>query len=327
MFKLARAAMRTRFEIVLADEADPARLRAAAEEALEEIERVEAQLSAYRPDSDLWRVNARAADGPVRVTPHLLSFLQRALRLGEITDGAFDMTVGPLLRCWGFVTGEGEPGVPDDRALTQARALVGMRRNVLLDEAEGTIRFAQPDVRLDPGAIGKGYALERAADLLRDAGIDNALIHGGTSTICALGAPPGRAGWKVAVQHPVQPEARLAYVSLRNRALSVSAVHGKSFWAEGRRFGHVVDPRTGRPVEHSVLAAVVSDSPTDTDALSTGLLVLGAAGLARISAERPDADLLIASENSAGGSLCVATVGAAFGRASASLQHSEEREI
>ena len=180
-------------------------------------------------------------------------------------------------------------------------------------EAE-TVRFARPGVRLDPGDIGKGYALERAADLLREAGIRNALIHGGTSTVCALGTPPGEEGWKIAVQHPTDPETYLATVCLRDRAMSVSAVHGKSFRAEGRRFGHVIDPRSGHPVERTVLAAVAVDSPTDTDALSTALLVLGPEAISTLAARFPDAGFLIAYDESEGGLLQINVEGRDFQR-------------
>lgn len=301
--------MRTRFEIVLADEADPAHLRAAGEEALDEIEQVERRLSAYRPDSDLSYVNAGAARGPIPIDGALFEFLRRAAALHDQTDGAFDLTVGPLLRCWGFATG-GAPAatVPEAAEIERALALVGQRRNVLLDQRAGTVRFARPGVRLDPGAIGKGYGIERAAEILRDIGIQSALLHGGTSTICAIGAPPGGDAWQIAVQHPLQALAHLAMVGLRDRALSVSAVHGKSFRAEGRRFGHVLDPRTGRPVEGSVLAAVVAGSATDTDALSTGLLVLGEPGLTLLGERRPDIEMLLAGEDE-GGELRVNAVG------------------
>jgi thiamine biosynthesis lipoprotein len=298
MLTLACAAMRTRFEIVLADDADPARLQAAADEVFDEIARVEEQLSAYRATSELWELNEWAADGPVRTDPRLFRFLERAATLSHVTGGAFDLTVGPLLRCWGFASQKnGEQGsVPAAEDLAAARALVGMTRLVRLDSDEGAVTFLREGVRLDPGAIGKGYALERAADLLREVGVENALIHAGTSTVCALGAPHGMTGWKVAVQHPQRPDARLAVVTLRDRALSVSAVHGKSFHADGRRFGHVIDPRTGCPVERNVLAAVVAESPTDTDALSTALLVLGEPGLEVVGGYDPSASLLLARE-------------------------------
>ena len=303
--------MRTRFEIVLADEGDPAHLRAAGEEALDEIEQVERRLSAYRPDSDLSYVNAEAARGPIRVDGALFGFLRRSAALHDQTDGAFDLTVGPLLRCWGFAGGGApEAVVPEAAEIERALALVGQRGNVLLDEAAETVRFARPGVRLDPGAIGKGYGIERAAEILRDIGIQSALLHGGTSTVCAIGPHV----WNVAVQHPLRPDAHLATVALRDRALSVSAVHGKSFRAQGRRFGHVLDPRTGRPAQRSVLAAVVAGSATDTDALSTGLLVLGAAGLTTLGERRPDIEMLLAEEDEEGGGLRVEAVGESIRR-------------
>jgi thiamine biosynthesis lipoprotein len=290
--------MRVRWELILADDADPARLRAAGEEALDEITRVEEQLSAFRPGSDLWEANRHAAERPVCVSPATFAFLQRAADLCAATGGAFDPTVGPLLACWGLA-GDAEGAVPSAEQIEAARALVGMTVNVRLDPDAFTICFARPGVRLDPGALGKGWALERALDLLREAGVKNALLHGGTSTIGALGSSaPGVPGWTVAVQHPTRAEAHLATVRLGDgQALSVSAVHGKSFWAQGRRFGHVLDPRTGQPVQNNVLAAVIACSPTDTDALSTALLVLGEGGLHDLEAAvGPNASLLVAAE-------------------------------
>ena len=297
--RLARDAMRVRWELVLADEADPARLRAAGEEALDEITRVEKQLSAFRPGSDLWEANRYAAEKPVRVSPATFAFLQRAAELCAATNGAFDPTVGPLLACWGFAGGPGGGSVPEEEQIEAARALVGMAANVCLDTDARTVSFARPGVRLDPGAIGKGWALGRALELLREMGMKNALLHGGTSTVGALGASaPNTSGWTVAVQDPTQADAHLASVCLTDgQALSVSAVHGKSFWARGRRFGHVLDPRSGEPVTRNVLAAVVASSPTDTDALSTALLILGEAGLPVIEAAAGlNAALLVAAE-------------------------------
>lgn len=312
MLTLSGEAMRTRFEIILADEdTNPADLRAAGEEALEEIARIEGLLSAFRPDADLYRINARGADDPVRVEARIFSFLQKAQEYSDQTDCAFDITVGPLLRSWNLSGGGEADAIPTEDEIEAALSLVGMRSRVILDEDAGTVRLSAPGVRLDPGAIGKGYALEQAAQILRDAGIRRALLHGGTSTICAIGAPPESAdGWRIAIQHPQEPGRRLADVLLRDTSLSVSAVHGKSFYAQGRRFGHVIDPRTGWPVERSVLAAVLAPSPTDTDALSTALLVLGEAGIETLSRHWPDAGFLIAFEEMEGKSgLAVRTYG------------------
>src|SRR5215831_260933 len=198
MVRLARHAMATRFEIVLPGE-NAAALRAAGEEALHEIDRLEAQLSLYRPASEIALVNVRAAKEPVRVTPSLFALLEHAQRLHAETGGAFDITIAPLVRCWGFMGGTGH--MPHAKELAEARAKVGMNQ-VRLSAQDSTVRFAREGVMLDFGAIGKGYAIERAVEVLREAGVTSALLHGGTSTIFALGHPPEAEFWQVALEQP-----------------------------------------------------------------------------------------------------------------------------
>jgi thiamine biosynthesis lipoprotein len=283
----AAEAMRTRFEIVLADERDPHALRAAAEEAFEEIARVEADLSAFRRDAVLAEINADAALRPVQVDGAVFGFFARAAALSEALEGAFDPTVGAVLEL--LRSGEG-----DEQLRARAQARVGFAREVRLDAEARTIAFAEEGVRLDAGAIAKGYALERAAQILRDAGVTRALLHGGTSSVYGLGAPPDAEGWTVALQDPVVVAGRLARVVLRDQALGVSAIHGRTFRTGEERVGHVIDPRTGASVAHTLLAAVVSPSATDADAMSTALLVLGAEALPRLAARFPDTSLLVA---------------------------------
>lgn len=307
-------AMATRFEIVLHGESEMA-LRAAAEEALDEIRRLDAQLSLYEPTSDISRLNARAAADSVRVEPGLFRLLQHADRLSRETDGTFDITVAPLMRCWGFMHGTGR--LPEPEVLAEAREKVGMHQ-VMLNEKEFTVRFARNGVMLDLGSIGKGYALERAAELLVEAGVTRALLHGGTSTVHGIGAPPDAETWKVAVPHPrfaeptvglrsAGPDSEvteadlLAVVPLKDEAMSVSAVWGKAFEANGRVYGHVIDPRQGEPVEAGVLAAVVLSSATETDAFSTALLTLGSAGHDRIMRLREGMRSLLVSRSADAG--------------------------
>jgi thiamine biosynthesis lipoprotein len=277
-------------------------LRAAGEEALAEIQRLEARLSLYRPDSEIARVNARAAREPVRVTPEVFSLLDHARRLSIETDGAFDITIAPLMRCWGFLGANGEMPAPE--AIAAARDCVGMRL-VELDARNFTVRFARPGVMLDLGAIGKGYAIEQAANLLRDAGVTDALIHGGTSTACGLGQPPDAEGWRVAIDRPAEgghakAKTLLTTVTLKDQALSVSAVWGKCFEAGGRVFGHEIDPRTGWPANAAVLAAVVAPSATESDALSTALITVGPDGHDAISQLRPGMRTLVAAQTKSG---------------------------
>jgi thiamine biosynthesis lipoprotein len=298
---LARHAMATRFEMALHGQ-DAVALRAAGEEALDEIERLDAQLNLYNPASEISRINARAAAGPVRVEPCLFRLLQHAQRLSEETNGAFDITVAPLLRCWGFMRNTGR--LPEQEALAEARARAGMQF-VHLNERDYTIRFERPGMMLDLGSIGKGFALDHAAEIIRDAGVASALLHGGTSSVYALGAPPDAPAWKVAVARPHRARLEspspvsappLAIVCLKDESLSISAVWGKCFEAGGRIYGHVIDPRKGAPVERTLLAVVILPSATETDALSTALLVSGVAGHDAVARLRPGMRTLVVAQ-------------------------------
>ncbi len=301
LVRVAREAMATRFEVAL-DGGEPANLRALAEEALAEVDRLEAQLSFYRRESELSGLNARAGLGPVRVDPRFLRLLERAVALGEATGGAFDPTVGPLVRCWGFAGGEGR--VPDPQEAEAALAVVGLN-HLILAEDDCSVAFDCDGVTLDLGAIGKGYALERAAAILREGEVSAALLHAGTSSVYGLGAPGGEAAWKVAIRHPLQPEDVIAVASLRDQALGVSAPHGKYFDLGGVRYGHVIDPRSGRPVRAALLAAVLTNSPTDADALSTGLLALGEGGLDTVCAWSEGTATLVVAQGVDGGDVKV----------------------
>jgi thiamine biosynthesis lipoprotein len=268
--------MATRFEFALHG-ANPAALRAAAEEALDEVERLENLLSLYRPHTDIARVNARAAAGPVRVAPEVFRLIERAFALSALTEGAFDITAGPLIKVWGFMGGSGSPA--DPVALAEARACVGPEL-VELDSSGFTVRFRRAGVMLDLGSIGKGHALDRAAEILREAGVTSALLHGGTSTVVALGTPPEADAWQIAlptaspISHLPSPISQIP-IPLRDESLSVSAGWGKSFTDGSRVLGHVIDPRSGEPVAGVRCAAVVGPTATDSDALSTALLVAG----------------------------------------------------
>lgn len=271
--------MATRFELVLCGE-DAVRLRSAGEEALAEIERLDGQLSFYDPRSEISWLNANAAKGPVKVEPRLFELLRLAVDLNVRTDGAFDIAVAPLMRAWGFTTGSGS--VPSEDLLRDARETAGAR-HLRLDEANRAVEFDREGVAVDLGGIGKGYAIDCAVEILRESGVTSALLHGGTSTVHAIGSPPRAEAWQIAVrtslpstaQHSAPSTQRLPSAALRDCSLSVSAVHGKAFTDGAVEYGHVIDPRTGRPAGHSRLAAVTGPSATICDALSTALLVLG----------------------------------------------------
>jgi thiamine biosynthesis lipoprotein len=270
--RLAVEAMATRFELVLFGP-EPRGLRSAGEEAIAEITRLDRQLSVFRPTSDVAWINARAADGPVRVEPHLFALLERCRTLSALTEGAFDITIAPLMRAWRFM---GERGsIPEEVTRLAALAAVGWSR-LQLHRDTSSVSFARPGMSLDLGAAGKGYAIDRAVAILREHGIARALVHGGTSSVHVLGASPDGFPWTIGWQSSGDELRRMV---LHTGALSVSAVHGKSFVTGGREYGHVIDPRTGVPTCAARTAALTGPRSLECDALSTALLVLGPAWL------------------------------------------------
>lgn len=297
---LARRAMNTRFELLLHGERETA-LRAAGEEALDEIERLEARLSLFRESSEVTRLNRHAADQPVQVSPPVFRLLERVRELWTASGGAFDPTVEPLMRLWGFR--DPEVAEPAWEAIAAVRAIVGMDK-VELDPATRRVRFLRAGLRLDLGAIGKGYAVDCAAEVLRETGVTSALIHGGTSSVYGLGRMPDGRPWKVVVPEPqsASPAAEvssettgrvLAEFTLEDASLGVSAVWGRTLARGGRAWGHVLDPRTGEPVQRAALAAVALPEATESDAFSTALLVLGVPGVEVLRRFRPGLRALV----------------------------------
>jgi thiamine biosynthesis lipoprotein len=292
---LSSQAMATRFELMLYGD-DPVRLRAAGEEALQEIERLESQLSFYRAESEIRWINYYAADRPVKVEPRLFELLRCCADLTVRTEGAFDITIGPLMRAWRFFKEAGR--VPEPAELGAARRVVGMH-NVEFDEELLTIRFKQRGVEIDLGAYGKGYAIERAVGLLRENGITSALMHGGTSSIYAIGKPPKAEAWRIGLHELFIAADGPAEIELCDQALSLSAVHGKSFTERGRKYGHILDPRTGEPTSGGLAAVAVGDCPAVCEALSTALLVNGPSWLPVMVERFPGYEGLIAYETAA----------------------------
>lgn len=263
--RLALPAMATRFEFVLAG-GDPVRLRAVGEQAMQAIAECEAAISPFLRGSMIARVNAQAHLRPVRTDPITFGLLAACQELHTRSGGAFDPTVGPLLRALGF---RGAP--PADAAgVRRARALVGMQ-HVDLDARAQTVRFARSGMALDLGAIGKGHALDLAGEVLRQHGVQCALLHGGTSSVLALGAPPGQSGWRIGIG----PRSPQPVATLCDAGLSVSAGRGRQArQADGTLAAHVLDPRTGLPATSTAeLTAVVTTTALVADAWSTALLV------------------------------------------------------
>ncbi len=245
------------------------------DEAFDEVDRIDRLMSHYKANSPLSRINREAAQQPVSVEPELFDFIVDAMRYHRDSDGAFDITVGPLMKAWGFFHGEGR--VPSETELAAARRHVGAA-HVVLDPVSKTIAFDRPGLELDLGGIAKGYAVDRVVGLLRRRQIAAALISAGGSTIYGLGAPPGADGWEITLQDPIDPRKTAFTIELRDQALSVAGSSEKAFEASGVTYSHIMDPRTGRPVQGVLSVAVLADSGTAGDALDTAFFVLGPDG-------------------------------------------------
>lgn len=286
--RVHRAAMACRFEITLPREA--ACDIPAAREALDRVDAIEAALSVYRETSEVTAVNRTAADQCVPVGPEILDLLSLSRTLHAATLGAFDVTSTPLSRAWGFFRREGRCPAPAE--IEGALSRVGLH-NVALDERAGTVRFQKPGVELNFNAIGKGYALDRIAAGLRRRGVKHALLSAGGSSVLAVGG--GRRGFAVDVRSR-HAEAPLARLRLRDAALGTSGAGEQFFEANGQRFGHVLDPRSGWPARGALSVSVVADDAATADALATAFFVGGAALAESYCAEHPRTLVLFTPE-------------------------------
>lgn len=240
--------------------------RAAAERAVntafEAMQEVDRRMSNYRADSELSMLNQRAAQSPIRISEELFEVLSLALRVSQASDGAFDITVAPLLRAWGFL--------PKTVAASSVlvRPVVGYRL-MQLSPGDQSVRFAQVGLEIDLGGIAKGFAVDRAVQTLRAAGITNARVSEGGSTIYGLGAPPENpCGWPLTL-----PSGEI--ILLRDMAASTSGHSEKFVEAGGRRYSHIFDPRRGEPVSTAIATVTVeAASAMESDALTKPFFIL-----------------------------------------------------
>lgn len=268
---LRTVAMACDFDIMLNPDGAGAQLEAASD-ALELVHQLEQLMSVYRDDATLSQLNRTASTNAVPVENDLWKLLQRAQRVSQQTDGGFDPTAGALLSLWRRA--RQADTIPSPSEIATTIASVGAH-HLLLDEAASTVAFDGPDVELNLGAIGKGYAVDRAGELLLERGVQNWLVHGGRSSIRAQGCHAGHDGWPVGLQNPLLPDKPFATLLLRDQALGTSGTAVQWFRHQGKRYGHILDPRTGWPVESMMSVSVIAPDAALADALSTAFFVLG----------------------------------------------------
>ena len=257
---------------------DRSKLEAAVTEALQEAHRLDGMLSNYKPASEWSLANREAPKGAYRISKELFDLLTICLEYSQRSEGTFDITVGPLMRRWGFFKGAGR--LPHRSELREAMNLVGYK-SIVLDRNTQTIRFTNPGTEMDPGGIGKGYAVERMVAILRESGVDSAFVSAAGSSLFGLGAPPGEKGWKVSIRHPAKKDQSVDEVFLKDQSMATSGSSEKYFMAGGNIYSHIMDPRTGYPAQGTLSVTLIGPRALDTEAWAKPFYILGREWAAR----------------------------------------------
>lgn len=290
LLHVSREAMACEFEIFF----DPVRYPSGADvsvAALDLVAALEDQMTVYRETSEVSRLNSIASFRAVPVEAGLFQLFEKAKRLSQQTGGAFDITAGQLSKTWGFFRRDGR--LPTQTEIDEALATVGYEQLELHPESQA-VQFQTPGMEINLGAIGKGYALDRAADLLKEKDLRDCLLHGGNSSVLARGNREGDAGgWTIALKHPLRPNERFAEFILRDQALGTSGSGTQYFHHGGKRYGHIIDPRTGWPAERILSSTVIAPTAAEADALSTALYVMSLDDAAAFAQRRPDVAALL----------------------------------
>ncbi|MCA9105673.1 MAG: FAD:protein FMN transferase [Planctomycetales bacterium] len=289
LLEFTRQAMACRWQILLNSDGVTIGPEAAVD-TLEHLEELENQWSVYREHSLMSRVNREASEREVIVDEDLFELLRLGQRIHEMTDGAFDMTAGPLTKAWGFYRREGT--FPSAEQLAEALAVVGTRW-VELNPATRAVRYSRPGMEINLGGIGKGFALDLCSARLRAWGVSDFLFHGGQSSVVARGrrsavARGDAAGWRVGLSHPIWPGVRLAEFDLCDQALGTSGTGRQFFYHQGRRYGHILDPRNGMPTDTMLSATVIAPTAAEADAIATACHVMGVERSIELIESRPD---------------------------------------
>ncbi len=273
----------------------------AIEESLDEMERMDRIMSNYKKDSELSRLNKKAGKAPVPCNGELLDVIERSQYYSELSGGAFDITVSPIVALWGFFCEKGH--VPPDKEIEKVLPVVSYK-NIVINKSNdpkkpATIFFKNTQTQIDLGAIGKGYAVDKALEIIKKYGIDNGCINLG-GNIYVLGTPPGKNAWKIGVQHPRNVNEILGYLELKNEATATSGDYERFFEFNGKRYSHIINPQTGRPVSGTIATTIVAPTGTEVDALSTSVFVLGHEKGMELIKKIPNAEAMIAYEEKDG---------------------------
>lgn len=261
------------------------------------VTELESAMSIYDPLSEISKLNNAPIGKPVPVSKSVYECLKLAASISVQTDGAFDITSGTLTQVWGFQNRK--PAIPDSKLVDDALKMVGYPL-VSLDDREQTVLMQKEGVKVNLGAIGKGFTLDRCAELARSYGIDNLLIHGGQSSVVAIGnrqTPSGEVdGWTVGITHPANANTRLDELNLCDECLATSGSARQAFFHEGKKLSHIIDPRTGWPGEKTISVTVVCETAAEADAFATAFCLMDLESISKVCNDRSDMSAIVTCE-------------------------------
>jgi thiamine biosynthesis lipoprotein len=292
-----RPCMGSLLEMTLYDK-ERDRCRQAIKAAFAEALRLEGLLSPFKPGSELSRINRVASYGPVEAESEVIALVRQALGFAHLTQGALDLTITPLMKLWGFRKREKLLALPTTEQIQKTLKFVGYS-NVIADSDRSTVKYLSEGVEVEFGSMGKGYAVDRVIETLKNWGISQALVHFGSSTY-ALGKPPAQDGWRVAIRHPRDTGRIIDVVGLKDCAIGTSGDYEQGFWLDGRWYSHILDPRTGYPVMHTACVSVIARTALEADALSTAAFVMGPVSGMKLLKNRAGVEGLIVTRKNDG---------------------------
>ncbi len=293
-----RFLMNTVVEIKVAEVkgADEGLSEEAIEAAFSEIERIEGVFSAFKDDSEISKINRLKPGEAVKVSDEVFDLIESAVIFSKKTNGAFDITVKPLVDAWKKAGARNRILTDDELSLAMAR--VGSS-NLILDRDKKTVAFAKKGMALDMGGIAKGYATGQAINVLKSRGIDNAIVNSGGAMYC-LGKRSKKIPWRVGIRHPRAKDKMLLELDLTDMAINTSGDYERYFLVNGKRYSHIIDPRSGYPIGDGIVSAsVIAKDSATSDILATTLCILGEEGLGLVRSIDGSDAIMVFNDNGA----------------------------
>jgi thiamine biosynthesis lipoprotein len=286
VFRQSRILMGTSVEITVS-QVDPKTAEKAVEAAFQEVERINRLMSHYRPDSEVSQISRHAGEKEVRVSPETLAVIEQALYFSRLSGGAFDITIGPVFRLWNFREGK----IPDGEELRENLKRVDYKR-IRVDRSRSTVYLDDPRMELDLGAIAKGYAVDRAGEVLKKRGVENFLVNAG-GDLRVAGRKEKEIPWTIGIQHPRLPSDLIVKVQSKNAGIATSGDYEKYFLKDGERYHHILVPSSGLPARECQSVTILAPTAMEADALATTVFVLGPGKGFALIEEMPNVHALI----------------------------------